>query len=121
MTTQKQQSINLDNNLKHISYLALSGRLKKDTPMNSEDSYLARHAIVSAAAQQELTEFERRRPFYLLKPKVFPDGNKWCALYGENIMAGVAGFGSTPAEAATMFDIQWLNENAPFNNLSRQD
>lgn len=24
------------------------------------------------------------------------DGNQWCALYGEDLQAGIAGFGNTP-------------------------
>ena len=27
------------------------------------------------------------------------DGNKWCALLGENLQEGLAGFGDTPSEA----------------------
>jgi hypothetical protein len=54
-------------------------------------------------------ELERIRPFYLLKPKVFIDGNKWCAMYGENTQEGVCGFGDTPAQASVQFDIEWLN------------
>lgn len=26
----------------------------------------------------------------------FKDGDKWCALYGEDLQAGIAGFGNTP-------------------------
>lgn len=26
----------------------------------------------------------------------FKDGNKWCALYGEDLQVGIAGFGDTP-------------------------
>jgi hypothetical protein len=48
----------------------------------------------------------------LLRPRVFPDGNQWCALYGENLQEGVAGFGDTPAKASVDFDIQWLNAKA---------
>jgi len=55
---------------------------------------------------------EMMRPFFLLKPKVFPDGDMWCALYGENLQEGVAGFGETPAKASTQFDIEWLNSKA---------
>jgi len=55
---------------------------------------------------------EMMRPFYLLKPKVFPDGDQWCALYGENLQEGVAAFGETPAKASTQFDIEWLNSKA---------
>ena len=30
---------------------------------------------------------------------VFLDGNQWCALVGENLQEGVAGFGDTPSDA----------------------
>ena len=39
-----------------------------------------------------------------LKPKLYIDGNQWCALYGENIQAGVCGFGDSPAKALMDFD-----------------
>lgn len=55
---------------------------------------------------------EMTRPFVLLRPKVFPDGDQWCALYGDNLQDGVCGFGDTPAKAATQFDIEWLNGKA---------
>ena len=55
---------------------------------------------------------EMMRPFFLLKPKMFPDGNMWCALYGENLQEGVAAFGETPAKASVQFDIEWLNQKA---------
>ncbi|MEM9448677.1 MAG: hypothetical protein AAGA75_09090 [Cyanobacteria bacterium P01_E01_bin.6] len=31
--------------------------------------------------------------------KVYPDGMMWCALWGENLQSGVAGFGRSPNEA----------------------
>ena len=43
--------------------------------------------------------YSQEAPFTLLKPKMFLDGDKWCALYGENIQDGVCGFGKSPAEA----------------------
>ena len=55
---------------------------------------------------------EKLRPFMLLKPKIFPDGNAWCALYGKNIQDGVCGFGDTPENAAHQFDVNWLNQRA---------
>jgi hypothetical protein len=55
------------------------------------------------------TAKEMMRPFMLLKPSVLKDGNKWCALYGDNLQDGVAGFGDTPEQAAIQFDIEWLN------------
>lgn len=42
--------------------------------------------------------------FVNLRPRLFIDGNQWCALYGENIQDGVAGFGDSPDEAARAFD-----------------
>ena len=55
-----------------------------------------------AAAAREIS-----RPSYLLRPTINLDGNAWCALYGENLQDGVAGFGKTPALAMTDFDEQW--------------
>jgi len=47
------------------------------------------------------------RPSYLLRPRIFIDGNKWCALYGQNLQDGVAGFGDSPELAYQDFDRQW--------------
>lgn len=69
-------------------------------------------AQIRACQAAEAVEHERGRPFMLLRPRMFPDGNQWCALYGENLQDGVAGFGDTPAAAAIQFDIEWLNASA---------
>lgn len=56
------------------------------------------------------------RPSVLMRPRVFPDGAAWCALYGENIQDGVAGFGDSPAAACGSFDAAWnarLNQGGP--------
>ena len=45
--------------------------------------------------------------FAVLQAKIFIDGNQWCALYGDNIQAGVAGFGNSPYEATVAFDRAW--------------
>ena len=47
------------------------------------------------------------RPSYLYKPTLNRDGNRWCALYGENLQEGIAGFGDTPGEAMLSFDRAW--------------
>ena len=39
-----------------------------------------------------------------LRPRLYPEGNMWCALYGENLQEGVAGFGKTPEGAMADFD-----------------
>ena len=35
----------------------------------------------------------------------------WCALFGENLQDGVAGFGETPAKAMWAFDVAWNSQN----------
>ena len=78
----------------------------------SELATRAHEAKMQAYYIAEDAERERTRPFYLLRPKVFPDGDQWCVLYGENIQEGVCAFGDTPAKAATQFDVEWLNGKA---------
>lgn len=46
-------------------------------------------------------------PAAIFKPKVFPDGKLWCALYGENLHEGIAGFGETPELAIDDFNATW--------------
>lgn len=48
-----------------------------------------------------------RAPSAVYRPSVRMDGNQWCALYGENLQDGVAGFGNTPAAAMEDFDRNW--------------
>ena len=50
-----------------------------------------------------------------MRPKIFIDGNQWCALYGDNLHEGVAGFGDSPAKAMWDFDRAW-NKDLPHNN-----
>lgn len=66
----------------------------------SFDAYLARMAIVEAAAFVAA-------PHTRMRPAIFPDGNMWCALYGDDLQNGVAGFGKTPYEACADFDKNW--------------
>jgi hypothetical protein len=74
-----------------------------------EIEYISHQAWIAAAHASQDADNERCRPFYLLRPRVYPDGNQWCALYGENLQDGVAGFGDTPAQASVQFDTEWLN------------
>ncbi len=71
----------------------------------STDLYLARMAIVEAAALIA-------SPHTRMRPRIYPDGDKWCALYGENLQEGVAGFGDTPEKACADFDMRWSQEKA---------
>ena len=87
-----------------------------DMDFEHEAKMRAIEAEVHAMNAAESTELERSRPFMLLRPRVFPAGNQWCALYGSNLQEGVAGFGDTPAKAAVDFDVQWLNAKVGPNN-----
>jgi hypothetical protein len=70
----------------------------------------------NAAHASEMAAFEQMRPFMTLKPKIYPDGTQWCALYGENIQEGVAGFGETPEQAAIDFDRRWKGQPCKHEN-----
>jgi hypothetical protein len=51
---------------------------------------------------------EINRPSYIHKPKLTVDGNQWCALYGDDLQNGVAGFGDSPNQAYEDFDRNWI-------------
>lgn len=73
----------------------------------------ASHAIVMLQQEFSIAAYEMQRPSAIYRPTVAPDGSKWCALYGQNIMEGVCGFGDTPAEAMADFDKNWLKQRTP--------
>lgn len=52
-------------------------------------------------------------PAAIFKPKVFLDGNMWCAMHGVNLHEGIAGFGATPEEAIQDFDWEWTSAKCP--------
>jgi hypothetical protein len=74
-------------------------------------AYLQQAAEIecNAAHYKEKAAMQLTRPFMLLRPRIFPDGNMWCALYGDNLQDGVCAFGETPDAASIQFDIEWLN------------
>ena len=39
------------------------------------------------------------------------DGDMWCALHGENLQVGIAGFGPTPAHTLHAFETAMCSEN----------
>jgi len=51
--------------------------------------------------------YEYMRPSVIFRPRVFPDGQLFCCLLGENLQEGFASFGNTPDEATRNFDIAW--------------
>ena len=64
------------------------------------------HLYNAAIAEQDRAE-AAARPSYLLKPRLSIDGNQWCALHGDNIQDGGAGFGDSPEAAYADFDRAW--------------
>jgi len=71
------------------------------------------HVAVRAQEQVYYIANEMVRPSVLFRPTVVPDGSKWSALYGENLMEGVSGFGDTPEEAMRDFDKSWWKQKTP--------
>lgn len=64
----------------------------------------------SQAFAEAATEYTR--PSAVFRPALSIDGNQWCALYGENLQEGMAGFGDTPDAAMRAFDVAWFNQKA---------
>lgn len=68
---------------------------------------LASHHLACVSQEWQSAAWETCRPSVLYRPAISIDGNKWCALYGDNLQDGVAGFGDSPAEAMQAFDKAW--------------
>ena len=68
-------------------------------------------AMIQQAFQN--VAYEMERPSVVFKPTLYPDGDMWCALYGEDLQSGCAGFGETPAKAMYDFDRNWNNQKLP--------
>ena len=68
------------------------------------------HYVAQAmgSIQQAAQEFER--PSVMFRPRMSLDGNQWCALYGEDLQEGVAGFGDSPTLAMQAFDKAWYTK-----------
>lgn len=83
--------------------------------MNDEYSQMASSAIAHAADMVKATwqeaGWEQMRPAVVFKPTLSRDGDMWCALFGENLQVGVAGFGPRPCDAMYAFDQAWLSES----------
>lgn len=66
-------------------------------------------------AQQEIYVVSEAmtRPSVLHRPTLSADGTMWCALLGDDLQVGVAGFGETPAAAMAAFDQAFANDKTP--------
>lgn len=64
-------------------------------------------AIESVKAEFLNVAFEMQSPAAIYRPKLSIEGSQWCALYGDDLQSGVAGFGDSPALAMTDFNRAW--------------
>ena len=79
------------------------------------------HYADRAAMAVEIATYEYTRPSAVYRPSLFIDGNMWCALYGDNLQDGVAGFGDTPSKAMIAFDSAWLNAKTPIAKKEKRE
>ncbi len=75
--------------------------------MNSLIPDTDRGHLAQAAIELYSHACDVNTPSNRLRPRLFIDGNQWCALYGDNLQDGVAGFGDSPALAFVAFDKAW--------------
>lgn len=68
----------------------------------------AHHVMQGVANEYASAAIEQQRPSAIFRPALSIDGNQWCALYGDDLQNGVAGFGDSPDKAMRDFDAQWL-------------
>lgn len=65
------------------------------------------HAIELIKQEYSYAAILQQEPSVLYRPKLSIDGDQWCALYGDNLQAGVAGFGDSPEKAMDDFNKAW--------------
>ena len=65
------------------------------------------HAAMMAKAAVESAVGYWMQPSVLYRPTLSIDGDQWCALYGDDLQTGVAGFGDSPEQAMWDFDKNW--------------
>lgn len=70
--------------------------------MNIPD-YLEDHVAQLIATEQE-TANRKQLWAVILGLAPYPDGDKWCVLWGVDLQKGVAGFGDTPNAAMMDFE-----------------
>ena len=89
------------------------------TALNEEYQSMAANAICHAAQQAgyeiQVAAQHYTCPSVIWKPKLSIDGDQWCALFGDDLQSGVAGFGDSPQEAMLDFDKAWYRKLTPSN------
>ena len=74
------------------------------------------HCVMMIGESIRVVASEYERPSVLFRPRICVDGDKWCALYGDDLQRGVAGFGDSPAKAMLDFDLNWFAKIQPPKN-----
>lgn len=74
------------------------------------------HYVDMATRAVQIAAAEYERPSVQFRPSLSIDGDQWCALYGDNLQDGVAGFGDSPANAMWDFDRNWHKCLGQVNN-----
>lgn len=80
---------------------------------------VAREALDISSAVSRVEEavksatYAYERPSAIYRPALSLDGNMYCALYGENLQEGCAGFGETADAAMWDFDKNWREQKVP--------
>lgn len=92
--------------------------------MNESDYWMNRAnqdtVIINFTQEAQINYWALRQDMAItesLKPRLFIEGDKWCALYGDNLQDGVAGFGDTPLLAILDFNKQLTQPLNKTNNL----
>ena len=78
----------------------------------ARDAFDISHRVEMVSNEFITAAYEMQRPCVLFKPTISVDGNKYCALLGEDLMNGVSGFGDTVAQAMWDFDTNF-NTSTP--------
>ena len=73
------------------------------------EASISHYAGMAAARIQEAAS-AYDNPSVLYRPKLYQDGNQWCALYGEDLQVGFAAFGDSPQQAMYNFDVAWYKK-----------
>jgi hypothetical protein len=92
--------------------------------MTDEWSQIAANGIILAADMAfynwTLAAGEQMRPSVLYRPTLSADGTMWCALLGDDLQVGIAGFGETPDRAMRAFDEAFLKERTHAATIREQ-
>ena len=66
------------------------------------------YAEVMAFAAIQQAAYCQMEPSVLYRPRIFQDGDSWCALLGDDLQVGICGWGYSPAEAVAAFNLAWV-------------